>query len=80
MAEQHHSRRDLLKKAAYTAPLIITLVAAPHFASAGSSSRWEKLSTNKQSNTQFKVPFTDSSVANISPHKPLTNQGKKWWP
>lgn len=43
MAEQTSrtdaTRRDVLKKAAYVVPGVLTLAAAPSFASAGSSSR-----------------------------------------
>jgi len=31
-----HNRRDFVKKAAYTAPVIVTMAALPSFASAGS--------------------------------------------
>ncbi len=34
--EHQESRRDFLKKAAYTAPVILTMAAAPAFASNGS--------------------------------------------
>jgi hypothetical protein len=37
MSEQDSTRRDLLKKAMYVSPAILTLVAIPSFASAGSS-------------------------------------------
>ena len=36
MTKQHDSRRDFVKKAAYLAPAIVTLAAAPAFAKAGS--------------------------------------------
>jgi hypothetical protein len=36
MAEQETTRRELIQKAVYVAPAILTLVAIPTFASAGS--------------------------------------------
>jgi hypothetical protein len=36
MFEEHITRRDLIKKAAYMTPVILTLLAAPSFASGGS--------------------------------------------
>lgn len=36
MTDEQTSRRELLKKAAYTAPLILTLAVAPTFGSSGS--------------------------------------------
>lgn len=37
MSDHDQSRRDFLKKAAYTAPVVLTLAAAPSFATHGSS-------------------------------------------
>ena len=36
MSQEKPSRREIIKKAAYVMPLILTLVALPAFASAGS--------------------------------------------
>lgn len=36
MSEQDNSRRDFLKKLGYTAPIVLTLKAAPSFAKPGS--------------------------------------------
>ena len=36
MTEEHTSKRELLKKAAYVAPLMLTLKVAPVFAASGS--------------------------------------------
>ena len=36
MSEEHITRRDLIKKAAYMTQVILTLLAAPSFASGGS--------------------------------------------
>ena len=36
MTEERITRRDALKKAAYITPVILTMLAAPSFASAGS--------------------------------------------
>ena len=36
MFEEHITRRDVLKKAAYITPVILTFLAAPSFASGGS--------------------------------------------
>jgi hypothetical protein len=36
MSEQRITRRDVLRKAAYLTPVILTLMAAPSFASGGS--------------------------------------------
>ena len=38
MSEQRITRRDVLRKAAYITPVILTLMAAPSFASGGSGS------------------------------------------
>jgi hypothetical protein len=38
MSEQQITRRDAIKRAAYMAPVILTVLAAPSFASAGSGS------------------------------------------
>jgi hypothetical protein len=43
MSEERISRRAAIKRAAYTAPIILTMLAAPSFAAAGS----EKLKTRK---------------------------------
>jgi len=39
MAEQETTRRELIRKAVYVAPVILTLVAVPTFASAGSGAQ-----------------------------------------
>jgi hypothetical protein len=36
MSEEHITRREVIKKAAYMTPVILTLLAAPSFASGGS--------------------------------------------
>jgi hypothetical protein len=36
MSEDHITRRDVIKKAAYMTPVILTFLAAPSFASGGS--------------------------------------------
>jgi hypothetical protein len=38
MSEQQITRRDAIKRAAYIAPVVLTVLAAPSFASAGSGS------------------------------------------
>jgi hypothetical protein len=38
MSEQRTTRREVIRKAVYVAPAILTLVAIPSFASAGSGS------------------------------------------
>jgi hypothetical protein len=42
MSEERITRRDAIKRAAYTAPVILTILAAPSFASAGSGNPREK--------------------------------------
>jgi hypothetical protein len=37
MSEQDSSRRDFIQKAAYVAPVILTLAVAPSYAKAGST-------------------------------------------
>lgn len=41
MAEQPSTRREMLKKALYVSPAILTLMARPSFASAGSEDKWD---------------------------------------
>jgi hypothetical protein len=42
MAEQPSTRREMLKKALYVPPAILTLMARPSFASAGSEDKWDR--------------------------------------
>jgi hypothetical protein len=50
MSEERINRRDVIKKAAYMAPVILTFLAAPSFASGGSGSneRYERHEKNKR--------------------------------
>ena len=50
MSEERINRRDVIKKAAYMAPVIFTFLAAPSFASGGSGSneRYERYEKNKR--------------------------------
>jgi hypothetical protein len=50
MSEERINRRDVIKKAAYIAPVILTLLAAPSFASGGSGSnkRYERYERDKR--------------------------------
>ena len=62
MTKKQISKRELLKKAAYVAPAILTLKAVPSFASNGSGlteehareKEWEKEKSNKGSNNSEK--------------------------
>jgi hypothetical protein len=49
------TRRDALKKAAYIAPLVLTLPAVPSFASAGSDKQKDKDKPPKDKNKPPKV-------------------------
>ncbi|TAJ98352.1 hypothetical protein EPO44_11795 [bacterium] len=42
MSEKRLTRRDAIKKAVYTIPIILTLAASPSFASAGSGDQGER--------------------------------------
>jgi hypothetical protein len=50
MSEERINRRDVIKKAAYLAPVILTFLAAPSFASRGSGSneRYERYERDKR--------------------------------
>jgi hypothetical protein len=50
MSEERINRRDVIKKAAYMAPVIFTFLAAPSFASGGSGSnkRYERYDKNER--------------------------------
>ena len=51
MAEQHKAaettRREMLQRAAFVAPAVLTLAAAPSFASAGSKEKDKEKDKNK---------------------------------
>jgi hypothetical protein len=54
------TRRDALKKAAYIAPLVLTLPAVPSFASAGSDTLGDKGTPSKDKGTPSKDKGTPS--------------------
>jgi len=69
--EKRTSRRDILKKAAYLTPAIITLLAVPSFASHGSGneppSRW---TAEKSDDEKHSKEFHD--------HKPKWKPWPRW--
>jgi hypothetical protein len=59
MAEERITRRDAIKKAAYTAPLILTMLVEPSFAAAGSGNDRDRKHGEEKSSKPGKVKWKD---------------------
>jgi hypothetical protein len=55
MSKERITRRHAIKKAAYTAPLVLTMLVAPSFASAGSGDYREKKDGKEKRDKRPKV-------------------------
>ena len=59
MSEERITRRDAIKKAAYITPVILTVLAAPSFASAGSGNYRDKKDGKEKRDKRRKVKRKD---------------------
>jgi hypothetical protein len=59
MSEERITRRDAIKKAAYTAPLILTMLVAPSFAVAGSGNDSDRKHGEERPGKRGKVKWKD---------------------
>jgi hypothetical protein len=55
MAKERITRREAIKRAAYTAPVILTILAAPSYASAGSGNYRDKKEIKEKRDRRVKV-------------------------
>jgi hypothetical protein len=60
MAEQHSTRREVVRKAVYVAPIIVTLPAVLSFASAGSREDYDHKDKDKDKDKD-KVKYKDKN-------------------
>jgi hypothetical protein len=59
MSEERITRREAIKRAAYTAPVILTIVAAPSFASGGSGNYRDKKDGKEKRDKRKKIKRKD---------------------
>jgi len=69
MPQEHMTRRDMIKRAAYITPIILTMGANFSFASAGSGDSLNTKNDDKKDKKGQKAPFLDMMMTNKTKSK-----------